>query len=174
MRDGPEAPRGGRPVPEHVGRGLRAPGHRPVQPPHEGLLKILRVDDAEVGPDEPLGVDEVRKTRVIPLLDSAQKLDADARPFVYVLKQQADLSYSLAFYVKLDCNASRKGARFVRFCDAFNIPIVTLVDVPGFLPRTGQEYNAVILHGAKLLYAYGEATVLKITAPACSLRFSGE
>ena len=48
----------------------------------------------------------------------------------------------------LDCNASRKGARFVRFCDAFNIPLVTLVDVPGFLPGTGQEYNAVILHGA--------------------------
>ncbi len=63
----------------------------------------------------------------------------------------------------LDCNASRKGARFVRFCDAFNIPIVSLVDVPGFLPGTGQEYNAVILHGAKLLYAYGEATVPKIT-----------
>ena len=63
----------------------------------------------------------------------------------------------------LDCNASRKGARFVRFCDAFNIPIITLVDVPGFLPGTGQEYNAVILHGAKLLYAYGEATVPKIT-----------
>ena len=63
----------------------------------------------------------------------------------------------------LDCNASRKGARFVRFCDAFNIPIVTLVDVPGFLPGTGQEYNAVILHGAKLLYAYSEAEVPKIT-----------
>ena len=63
----------------------------------------------------------------------------------------------------LDSNASRKGARFVRFCDAFNIPIVTLVDVPGFLPGTGQEYNGVILHGAKLLYAYGEATVPKIT-----------
>ena len=63
----------------------------------------------------------------------------------------------------LDCNSSRKGARFVRFCDAFNIPIVTLVDVPGFLPGTAQEYNAVILHGAKLLYAYGEATVPKVT-----------
>ncbi len=63
----------------------------------------------------------------------------------------------------LDCNASRKGARFVRFCDAFNIPLVTLVDVPGFLPGTGQEYNGVILHGAKLLYAYGEATVPKVT-----------
>ena len=63
----------------------------------------------------------------------------------------------------LDVNSSRKAARFVRFCDSFNIPIVTLVDVPGFLPGTGQEYNAVITHGAKLLYAYGEATVPKIT-----------
>jgi len=63
----------------------------------------------------------------------------------------------------LDCNASRKAARFVRFCDAFNIPLVTLVDVPGFLPGTGQEYNAVILHGAKLLYAFGECTVPKVT-----------
>ena len=63
----------------------------------------------------------------------------------------------------LDSNASRKAARFVRFCDCFNIPLVTLVDVPGFLPGTGQEYNGVILHGAKLLYAYGEATVPKVT-----------
>ena len=63
----------------------------------------------------------------------------------------------------LDINASRKAARFVRFCDAFNIPLVTLVDVPGFLPGTGQEYGGVITHGAKLLYAYGEATVPKIT-----------
>lgn len=63
----------------------------------------------------------------------------------------------------LDINASRKAARFVRFCDAFNIPIVTLEDVPGFLPGTAQEYGGIILHGAKLLYAYGEATVPKIT-----------
>jgi len=63
----------------------------------------------------------------------------------------------------LDCDASRKAARFVRFCDAFNIPIVTLVDVPGFLPGTGQEYGGIILHGAKLLFAYGEATVPKVT-----------
>ena len=63
----------------------------------------------------------------------------------------------------LDCNASRKAARFVRFCDCFNIPIVSLVDVPGFLPGTGQEYNAIIDHGAKLLFAYGEATVPKVT-----------
>lgn len=63
----------------------------------------------------------------------------------------------------LDINASRKAARFVRFCDAFNIPLVTLVDVPGFLPGTAQEYGGIILHGAKLLYAYGEATVPKVT-----------
>jgi acetyl-CoA carboxylase carboxyltransferase component len=63
----------------------------------------------------------------------------------------------------LDINASRKAARFVRFCDSFNIPIVTLVDVPGFLPGTAQEYGGIIIHGAKLLFAYGEATVPKIT-----------
>jgi methylmalonyl-CoA decarboxylase subunit alpha len=63
----------------------------------------------------------------------------------------------------LDINASKKAARFVRFCDAFNIPVVTLVDVPGFLPGTAQEYGGIILNGAKLLFAYGEATVPKIT-----------
>lgn len=63
----------------------------------------------------------------------------------------------------LDINASRKAARFVRFCDAFNIPILTLVDVPGFLPGTAQEYGGIIIHGAKLLYAYGAATVPKVT-----------
>lgn len=63
----------------------------------------------------------------------------------------------------LDINASRKAARFVRFCDAFNIPLVTLVDVPGFLCGTQQEYGGIISHGAKLLYAYGEATVPKVT-----------
>ncbi len=63
----------------------------------------------------------------------------------------------------LDINASRKAARFVRFCDAFNVPLVTLEDVPGFLPGTAQEYGGIIIHGAKLLYAYGEATVPKIT-----------
>jgi len=63
----------------------------------------------------------------------------------------------------LDINASRKAARFVRFCDAFNIPIVTLVDVPGFLPGSSQELGGIIIHGAKLLFAYGEATVAKVT-----------
>lgn len=63
----------------------------------------------------------------------------------------------------LDIDASVKGARFIRFCDAFNIPIVTLVDIPGFLPGKVQEYGGIIRHGAKLLYAYAEATVPKIS-----------
>jgi propionyl-CoA carboxylase beta chain len=63
----------------------------------------------------------------------------------------------------LDIASSRKAARFVRFCDAFNIPIITFVDVPGFLPGTSQEYGGIIKHGAKLLYAYAEATVPKVT-----------
>jgi len=63
----------------------------------------------------------------------------------------------------LDINSSVKGARFVRFCDAFHIPLLTFVDVPGFLPGTAQEHNGIIRHGAKLLFAYAEATVPKIT-----------
>ena len=63
----------------------------------------------------------------------------------------------------LDINASVKAARFVRFCDAFNIPLLTFVDVPGFLPGVNQEYEGIIRHGAKLLYAYCEATVPKVT-----------
>lgn len=63
----------------------------------------------------------------------------------------------------LDINSSLKGARFVRFCDAFNIPLITFVDVPGFLPGTNQEFGGIIKHGAKLLYAFSEATVPKIT-----------
>jgi propionyl-CoA carboxylase beta chain len=63
----------------------------------------------------------------------------------------------------LDIDSSRKAARFVRFCDCFNIPIVTLVDVPGFMPGTKQEYGGLIKHGAKLLFAFAEATVPKVT-----------
>lgn len=63
----------------------------------------------------------------------------------------------------LDINASRKGARFIRFCDAFNIPLITLVDVPGFLPGAYQEHNGVISHGAKMLYAYAESSVPKVS-----------
>ena len=63
----------------------------------------------------------------------------------------------------LDIDASRKAARFVRFCDCFNIPLVTLVDVPGFLPGMTQEWGGIIKHGAKLLFAFAEATVPKVT-----------
>jgi propionyl-CoA carboxylase beta chain len=63
----------------------------------------------------------------------------------------------------LDINSSKKAARFIRFCDCFNIPILTLVDVPGFLPGVAQEYGGIIKHGAKLLFAYAEATVPKVT-----------
>ena len=62
----------------------------------------------------------------------------------------------------LDCDASDKGARFIRYCDAYNIPIITLTDVPGFLPGSGQEKKGIIRHGAKLLYAYSEATTTKL------------
>ena len=63
----------------------------------------------------------------------------------------------------LDIDASEKAARFIRFCDAFNIPICSFVDVPGFMPGTAQEYGGIIKHGAKLLYAYAECTVPKVT-----------
>ena len=81
----------------------------------------------------------------------------DGRPVGIVANQPTQ------FAGCLDINASEKAARFVRTCDCFNIPIVMLVDVPGFLPGTDQEYNGIIRRGAKLLFAYGEATVPKIT-----------
>jgi propionyl-CoA carboxylase beta chain len=81
----------------------------------------------------------------------------DGQPVGVVANQPAHLAGCL------DIDASVKAARFVRFCDAFNIPLITLVDVPGFLPGVDQEYGGIIRHGAKLLYAYVEATVPKIT-----------
>jgi propionyl-CoA carboxylase beta chain len=81
----------------------------------------------------------------------------DGRPVGIVANQPTQ------FAGCLDINASEKAARFIRTCDCFNVPIVMLVDVPGFLPGTEQEYNGIIRRGAKLLYAYGEATVAKIT-----------
>jgi propionyl-CoA carboxylase beta chain len=79
------------------------------------------------------------------------------RPVGIVANQPANLAGTL------DIDASTKGARFVRFCDAFNIPLVTFEDVPGFLPGTVQEYGGIIRHGAKLLFAFAEATVPKLT-----------
>jgi propionyl-CoA carboxylase beta chain len=81
----------------------------------------------------------------------------EGRPIGIVANQPAFLAGCL------DIASSTKGARFVRFCDAFNIPILTFEDVPGFLPGTEQEFGGIIRHGAKLLYAYAEATVPKIT-----------
>ena len=81
----------------------------------------------------------------------------DGRPVGIVGNQPAILAGVL------DINASVKGARFVRFCDAFNIPLITFEDVPGFLPGTQQEFGGIIRHGAKLLFAFAEATVPKIT-----------
>jgi propionyl-CoA carboxylase beta chain len=81
----------------------------------------------------------------------------DGRPVGIVANQPAFLAGCL------DINSSVKGARFVRFCDAFNIPILTFEDVPGFLPGTEQEFGGIIRHGAKLLYAFAEATVPKVT-----------
>src|SRR6266576_6407184 len=81
----------------------------------------------------------------------------NGRPVGIVANQPAMLAGTL------DINASIKGARFVRFCDCFNIPLVTFEDVPGFLPGTNQEYGGIIKHGAKLLYAFAEATVPKVT-----------
>ncbi|HEX8871880.1 MAG TPA: carboxyl transferase domain-containing protein, partial [Candidatus Acidoferrum sp.] len=81
----------------------------------------------------------------------------EGRPVGIVANQPAFLAGTL------DINASVKGARFVRFCDAFNIPLITFEDVPGFLPGTQQEYGGIIRHGAKLLFAFAEATVPKIT-----------
>jgi propionyl-CoA carboxylase beta chain len=81
----------------------------------------------------------------------------NGRPVGIVANQPAFLAGTL------DINASVKGARFVRFCDCFNIPLVTFEDVPGFLPGTNQEYGGIIKHGAKLLFAFAEATVPKVT-----------
>jgi propionyl-CoA carboxylase beta chain len=81
----------------------------------------------------------------------------DGRPVGIVANQPAHLAGVL------DIDASVKAARFVRFCDCFNLPLVTFVDVPGFLPGTSQEYGGIIKHGAKLLYAFTEATVPKVT-----------
>src|SRR6185437_8891875 len=81
----------------------------------------------------------------------------EGRPVGVVANQPMHLAGTL------DIAASEKGARFVRTCDAFNIPVVTFVDVPGFLPGTGQEWDGIIRRGAKLIYAYAEATVPKVT-----------
>lgn len=134
---------------------------------------INRVDDAlnEIIPDNPNKPYDVKEVITI-LVDNKEYLEVqrDYAPNIITAfgrfnGQSVGIVANQPKYMAgvLDINASRKAARFVRFCDAFNIPLLTLVDVPGFLPGTTQEYGGIIIHGAKLLYAYGEATVPKIT-----------
>ncbi|MGV0795027.1 acyl-CoA carboxylase subunit beta [Mycolicibacterium sp. XJ1819] len=150
------------------------PPRFPVPVPEGGIEDNLTDDDLELdtlipdSPNQPYDMHEVL-TRI---LDDGEFLEVQAgyaqnivvgfgrvegRPVGIVANQPTH------FAGCLDINASEKAARFVRTCDCFNVPIVTLVDVPGFLPGTDQEYNGIIRRGAKLLYAYGEATVAKIT-----------
>jgi propionyl-CoA carboxylase beta chain len=144
-------------------------------PPHPGAIEDnLTDEDLELdtlipdSPNQPYDMHEV----ITRILDDDEFLEIqdgyaqniivgfgriDGRPVGIVANQPTQ------FAGCLDINASEKAARFIRTCDCFNIPIVMLVDVPGFLPGTEQEYNGIIRRGAKLLYAYGEATVAKIT-----------
>jgi acetyl-CoA carboxylase carboxyltransferase component len=150
------------------------PSSNREQPPHRPTLDDpLRADPElqSIIPDNPNHpydmrgvitrvVDEGRFLEVMPyhaenLITGFARLDG--HPVGIVGNQPRVLAGAL------DIEASIKGARFVRFCDAFNIPLVTFVDVPGFLPGTAQEYGGIIRHGAKLLYAYCEATVPKLT-----------
>jgi methylmalonyl-CoA decarboxylase subunit alpha len=142
-------------------------------PETECIDPIERYDDYlnEIIPDNPNKPYDV-KTIITSIVDNGEFLEVAplyAKNIVVGFARMGGMSVGVvasqpAFLAGvLDINASRKAARFVRFCDAFNIPLVTLVDVPGFLPGTGQEYGGIIVHGAKLLYAYGESTVPKVT-----------
>ena len=150
------------------------PPRYPAPTPEGGIEENLNDEDLELdtlipdSPNQPYDMHEV----ITRILDDDEFLEVqagyatniivgfgrvDGRPVGIVANQPTQ------FAGCLDINASEKAARFVRTCDCFNIPIVMLVDVPGFLPGTDQEYNGIIRRGAKLLYAYGEATVAKIT-----------
>jgi propionyl-CoA carboxylase beta chain len=154
------------------------------------LLSFLPLNNAEDAPSIPTGDDPARADEdLLTIVPAEPNRPYDVREVVYRLVDDGDFmevheafapnivvgfgrmgGRSVGFVCNqpmhlagsLDINASRKGARFVRFCDCFNIPLVTLVDVPGYLPGTSQEYNAIITHGAKLLFAYSEATVPKV------------
>ncbi|HVB99506.1 MAG TPA: acyl-CoA carboxylase subunit beta [Candidatus Dormibacteraeota bacterium] len=146
---------------------LEDPPRRPTADPADRLVPALdRVVPSD--PRQPYDIKEV----ITAVVDDGQFLEVhehyalniviglarlDGRPVGIVANQPAVLAGCL------DINASVKGARFVRFCDAFNIPLVTFEDVPGFLPGTQQEFGGIIRHGAKLLFAFAEATVPKIT-----------
>ncbi|MCX5044513.1 acyl-CoA carboxylase subunit beta [Aldersonia sp. NBC_00410] len=147
----------------------------PATDPIEGAIEeSLTAEDLELdtlvpdSPNQPYDMHEVIRR----LLDDDEFLEVQAQRAMNIVVGFGRIdgrsvgivaNQPTQFAGCLDIDASEKAARFVRTCDAFNIPIVTLVDVPGFLPGTGQEYNGIIRRGAKLLYAYGEATVPKIT-----------
>ncbi|MBC7300474.1 MAG: acyl-CoA carboxylase subunit beta [Nocardia sp.] len=151
-----------------------APRHAPTDPINGAIDESLTDEDIELdtiipdSPNQPYDMHEVIRR----LLDDDEFLEVQAERAMNIICGFGRVdgrsvgivaNQPTQFAGCLDIDASEKAARFVRTCDAFNIPIITLVDVPGFLPGTGQEYNGIIRRGAKLLYAYGEATVGKIT-----------
>jgi acetyl-CoA carboxylase carboxyltransferase component len=129
----------------------------------EDLLRII--------PDDPIRPYDMREViyRVVDAGDFMEVHEHFAQNIIVGFARMAGRTVGIVgnqpIYLSgvLDIDASRKAARFVRFCDAFNIPIVTFVDVPGYLPGTSQEYGGIIIHGAKLVYAYAEATSPKVT-----------
>ncbi|MBF6143015.1 acyl-CoA carboxylase subunit beta [Nocardia farcinica] len=151
------------------------PPRFPASDPIEGAIEdSLTDEDLELdtiipdSPNQPYDMHEVIRR----LLDDDEFLEVQAERAMNIIVGFGRIdgrsvgivaNQPTQFVGCLDIDASEKAARFVRTCDAFNVPIITLVDVPGFLPGTGQEYNGIIRRGAKLLYAYGEATVGKIT-----------
>ncbi|MFB7878184.1 acyl-CoA carboxylase subunit beta [Nocardia sp. NPDC056064] len=151
-----------------------APRHEPSDPITGAIEESLTDEDLELdtiipdSPNQPYDMHEVIRR----LLDDDEFLEVQAERAMNIICGFGRVdgrsvgivaNQPTQFAGCLDIDASEKAARFVRTCDAFNVPIITLVDVPGFLPGTGQEYNGIIRRGAKLLYAYGEATVGKIT-----------
>ncbi|MFD3510564.1 acyl-CoA carboxylase subunit beta [Nocardia sp. NPDC058666] len=151
-----------------------SPRHLPTDPIDGAIEDSLTDEDIELdtiipdSPNQPYDMHEVIRR----LLDDDEFLEVQAERAMNIICGFGRVdgrsvgivaNQPMQFAGCLDIDASEKAARFVRTCDAFNIPIITLVDVPGFLPGTGQEFNGIIRRGAKLLYAYGEATVGKIT-----------
>jgi propionyl-CoA carboxylase beta chain len=146
---------------------LEAPRDLPCTDPVERAEESLRT----VVPADPSKPYDIRDV-ILPVVDTGSFLEIHADFAANMVVGLARVGGRVVGVVAnqpavlagvLDIDASRKGGRFVRFCDAFNIPLLTFVDVPGFLPGTDQEWHGIITHGAKLLYAYCEATVPKIT-----------
>ncbi|MBO9136476.1 acyl-CoA carboxylase subunit beta [Rhizobium sp. B230/85] len=155
------------------------------------LFDFLPLNNREKAPVRPFADDPARlEARLDTLIPNSSNKPYDMRELIYAVADEGDFFEIQEAFARnimtgfiriegqtvgvvanqpmvlagcLDIDSSRKAARFVRFCDAFNIPILTLVDVPGFLPGTSQEYDGVIKHGAKLLFAYSQATVPMVT-----------